>query len=42
MVHDVTQAQLSGLFANLSAAERTTIVDAMKLVSPLFSVPEST
>ncbi|MCX6099388.1 MAG: MarR family transcriptional regulator [Candidatus Bipolaricaulota bacterium] len=42
MVHDVTQARLSGLFGGLSAAERAAIVDAMKLVSPLFSVPEST
>ncbi len=42
MVYDATRARLSGLFADLSAAERAAIVDAMKLVSPLFSVPTST
>jgi len=41
-VHDATQAHLSGLFEGLSATERTRVVDAMELVSPLFSVPEST
>jgi DNA-binding MarR family transcriptional regulator len=41
-VHDATQTHLSGLFEGLSAIERTRVVDAMELVSPLFSVPEST
>jgi len=42
VVHDATQAHLSGLFEGLSAAERAAIVDAMEVASPLFSVPEST
>jgi DNA-binding MarR family transcriptional regulator len=42
VVHDATQAHLSSLFGDLSAAERAAIVDAMELVSPLFSVPTST
>jgi DNA-binding MarR family transcriptional regulator len=42
MVHDATQAHLSGLFEGLSAMERARVVDAMELVSPLFSVFQST
>ena len=42
VVHDATQAHLSGLFEDLSAIERAEIVAAMELVSPLFSVLTST
>lgn len=42
LVHDDTQSYLSTLLRGLSAAERAAIVDAMELVSPLFSVPKST
>jgi DNA-binding MarR family transcriptional regulator len=42
LVHDDTQSYLSTLLGGLSAAERAAIVDAMELVSPLFSVPKST
>jgi hypothetical protein len=41
-VHDATQAHLSSLFEDLSAMERARVVDAMELVSPLFSVFQST
>ncbi len=40
VVRDGTQAFLAGLFAEVTADERAAIVQAMKLLAPLFSTPK--
>ncbi len=42
VVRDGTQTFLAGLFAEVTARERATIVEAMELLSPLFSTPKAT
>jgi DNA-binding MarR family transcriptional regulator len=42
VVRDGTQGFLAGLFAEVTARERAAIVEAMELLSPLFSTPKAT